>query len=369
MKLRAIDICCGAGGWACASRGLPIEWVAVADWAEDSLETWKINHRDAHPDCNLVCEDLSSWAGMQKVLDAAGHIDLVCGAIPCEQLSVARANRALKPGELEGCYSLIDTCFEMIRRVSPTYWVFEDVTAVEHHIPPPLIADMAYECRRINSKQFGPQARIRTFFGQFPQLAEPEQGPRTLGEIMRPGPHRTLSNLQKYERSKSRWYGGNKVRVQDPKKPGATVLSSQGGKGSRAERSGMVPVVRTLDVNQASPAVLNYSSRHERAALIPVRKPFAQKRLLDPANPAPTITKSCAHREIMDGMEQEMIRVIEWQEAALLQGFPTDYIFAASWSRTWKLIAQAIPVYVGRAILKGVVASVEARKEVKPAVV
>ena len=55
-----------------------------------------------------------------------------------------------------------------------------------------------------------------------------------------------------------------------------------------------------------------------------------------------------------------MVRVLEWQEAAALQGFPPDYIFAASWSRAWKMVAQAIPVQVGRAILQATVA--EARR-------
>lgn len=36
--LNAIDLCCGAGGWACAARGLPIRFVAVADLADDRIQ-------------------------------------------------------------------------------------------------------------------------------------------------------------------------------------------------------------------------------------------------------------------------------------------------------------------------------------------
>jgi len=46
------------------------------------------------------------------------------------------------------------------------------------------------------------------------------------------------------------------------------------------------------------------------------------------------------------------LRRLSLQEAAAVQGFPEDYLFAAAEQRAWKLIAQAIPIYVGRAILK-----------------
>ena len=47
-RLNAIDLCCGAGGWACAARDLPVRFVAVADLAADCLETWQLNHNAAH---------------------------------------------------------------------------------------------------------------------------------------------------------------------------------------------------------------------------------------------------------------------------------------------------------------------------------
>jgi site-specific DNA-cytosine methylase len=41
---------------------------------------------------------------------------------------------------------------------------------------------------------------------------------------------------------------------------------------------------------------------------------------------------------------------------ASLQGFPDDYVFVTNSSarRALKMIAQAIPIYVGRAILKAI---------------
>lgn len=51
----------------------------------------------------------------------------------------------------------------------------------------------------------------------------------------------------------------------------------------------------------------------------------------------------------------------QFTEAAALQGFPGDYVFVSTPDRAWKMVAQAIPIPVGRAILEAIVA--EQRKE------
>lgn len=418
-RIRALDLCCGAGGWACAARGLPIDWVAVADWSADCLETWTLNHGADHPACQILAIDLSKADGVDAAVKAVGKkgIDLIVGAIPCEQLSTARGNKPLKAGELAGVHDLIDRCFEMVKRLAPRWWCFEDVIGVEAHLPGPLVCGLPYDCRRIWSDAYGPQKRLRTFFGSFPELAPPEPGPRTLGEVLRPGPYRTLSNAKQFQRSRSKWYGGEgprKMRVQDTDRAAATVITASNGRSN--ERGIMVPLARVEDAGEPSPTIADFGSRHERGALVEVeRDPFgrecpqrtdepartvvsghgdrghpvemlptsrerpqnldvparavvayrngdelpvplgAQARRLSAEEPSATLTESfrCDEREVADAGP---VRVMEWQEAALVQGFPPDYVFAASWSRTWKLVAQAIPVYVGRAILKGIVA-------------
>lgn len=42
--IRAIDLCAGAGGWACAARGLPITIVAAVDFWRPACETYRLNH-------------------------------------------------------------------------------------------------------------------------------------------------------------------------------------------------------------------------------------------------------------------------------------------------------------------------------------
>jgi site-specific DNA-cytosine methylase len=56
----------------------------------------------------------------------------------------------------------------------------------------------------------------------------------------------------------------------------------------------------------------------------------------------------------MDDQVPGRKRQLEWQEAALAQGFPADYLFYGSPTRVAKMIGQAIQIDLGRAILKAI---------------
>ena len=59
---------------------------------------------------------------------------------------------------------------------------------------------------------------------------------------------------------------------------------------------------------------------------------------------------------IFDGLRR---RKLTFVEAALLQGFPSDYLFVASERGAWKQVGQAIQIDCGRAILREIVAEAE----------
>ncbi len=300
-ELNAIDLCCGAGGWAVAARGLPIRWVAVADWAEDCLETWRVNHQIAHPDCALCRVDLAMSEGRDAVVTAIGthRIDLVVGGIPCEELSTARGNAPLACGELDRLHALIDGTLELVRHLEPRWWALEDVIQIERHLPAPI--ELGYEIpyRRIEAADFGPQRRLRTFLGRFPDpanFADPD-APRVVGPCLIDGPHQTIPRAESYIRTD--WgrdagrVGRDKIRVLDPARESWTVLGAI-SRGSRQRRNHCV--------------------------------------------------------DAGDGR----IRLLDWREAARLQGFPSDYLFAAPLRRTEKMVGQAISIFVGRAILQAI---------------
>lgn len=306
-SLSAIDLCCGAGGWAAAGRGLPIRWIAVADWAEDCLETWRVNHQRFHLDCALCRVDLATAEGREKLVMAIGahRIDLVVGGIPCEELSTARGNVALRDGELDRLHALIDGVLGLVRRLRPRWWAIEDVVQIERHLPPPIDLGHDVPRRRIEAGFYGPQRRLRTFLGRFPDpaaFADPD-APRSVRECLMDGPHMTIPHYERYERTD--WgrgagrVGNDKIRVLDPDSPSWTVMGAI-SRGSRQRRNFCIE------------------------------------------------------------MEDGRLRRLDWHEAARLQGFPTDYLFAAGLGRTEKMIGQAISIFVGGAILRAIVAEYEA---------
>lgn len=294
--LRAVDLCCGAGGWAAAARGLPITWVAVADIAPDCIETWRVNHSEYEPGCRAITCDLSTEDGAKQVIDAAaGGVDLVVGGIPCEQVSVARPGPA-DSAAIDDWHRLIDRCLHIVDVLQPTYWAIEDVIQIEKHLPPPLFHGYEIPLRRINAAAYSAQQRVRTFLGSFPEPAAPEVGPRTLADVLRPGPHLIISGAERYEGA---WalngqlsLGSTKIRLLPPDKPCPTITTSIGLRGGRHKRQFTV-----------------VDDRGRR-------------------------------------------RMLSWQEAAAVQGFPGDYLFVGGITRAQEMIGRAIPIPVGRAILR-----------------
>lgn len=295
--LTAIDLCCGAGGWAVAARGLPIRWLAVADIAPDCLEVWRLNHESEHPDCARLAVDLSTAEGIDAVrqaalerLDGAG-LDLIVGGIPCEQVSPLRGATPLKPGALDEWHALIDRALGLVRYFAPRWWSIEDVIQIERHLPTAIDLGWHVPYQRIEAADFGPQRRLRTFLGRFP-TPRPAPGPRTLGECLLPGPHRAVLHPERYEQTTRGRVGNDKIRALDPAEPSPTVCSQ--------------------------------------------------------------LTRGCRQRRNWAVREGGRVRLLSIAELARVQGFPADYLFAPQHSRMEQMVGRAIPIPVGRAILEAI---------------
>jgi site-specific DNA-cytosine methylase len=277
-KLRALDVCCGAGGWAIAARGLPIEIVEAVDMAEDCLETYRYNH----PETKATRMDVTElkWKRFEG-------INLVLGGIPCEQVSPARRGlfRKPKPGTLEKWHALIDSVLDGIKLVNPEFWALENVIQMRRHLPPLTPFWI------VNAANYCGQSRKRMFAGKFPT---PLRGvdESTLSDYLRPGPYVIPSHVVGME------------------------CRPQGQHLGFEHRIG-----RLLNPRLKSPTVIKYTKRLQDVSI-----------------------------ELPGGRR----RVMQFTEAAVLQGFPDDYVFVATQDRAWKMVAQAIPIPVGRAILEAI---------------
>jgi site-specific DNA-cytosine methylase len=177
MKIiTAIDVCAGAGGWACAARGLPIKILSAFDREQDALDTYGINHPGVECiNCDVTTQDFSRWAG----------VDLILGGIPCEQLSVIRNNTPRTRAEMRGFKALLKRFLSLPEELGAAHWCYEEVIQVRHHLPrrTPFII--------INSQAFSAQARIRAYLTNIPSPALPSiPDGRLLQNHLRAGPHR-----------------------------------------------------------------------------------------------------------------------------------------------------------------------------------
>lgn len=274
MTLRAIDVCSGAGGWAVAARGLPIRITHAFDRDADHLATYAYNHPGVETvQCDVIEYDFSNLAG---------EVDLVLGGIPCELLSPARANVRPSEEDMTRFHVLVDRCLDIPGIVGAAYWCYEDVIGIEKHLQP------FTPSFRLNSAEYSPQRRNRTFVGNCP-APSPGANEGILADCLRPGPYRLNQKLIDRPARRTLCY-----KSEDP----AYYPWAPSGK---------------------SPTVIGLSSRHDNYAAI------------------------------VDG---DLVRQLEWQELAALQGFPNDYVFIGSLTKVVKQISQAVQIDTARAILK-----------------
>lgn len=284
-ELIAIDLCCGAGGWGCAARGLPIRIGLAVDLWDVACTTYRLNH----PQTQVLCADIRKSETQEAVkhfarsIDPAQHRLIVLGGIPCEWLSSYRNLVPVEAAKRESERATLDAALALAQGVEPRWWCLEDVKQIVKELP------ILTPWREINSQRYSAQRRKRAFVGDFPQ---PELGECTqvLADKIRPGPYRI----------------GRRLLGRTPQTHGTFTKTAT--LGAWLDRKG--------------PTVLTTCSRRD-----------AEIAIVDDSLPG--------------GM-----RNIEWQESAVLQGFPEDYLFYGSPSDVMKQIGQAVQIDTGRAILR-----------------
>ncbi len=200
--LKTIDLCSGAGGWACAARGLPIDIIMAVDLWPAACTTYQLNH----PATEVVCGDLRDEAMRAKVLHAAARhkVDLIVGGIPCEWLSTYRVLQKVKKEELAAQRATLDYCLGLVKAVNPRFWCLEDVKQLAAHLP--LMTPWV----ELNSKYWGGQRRKRIFVGDFPPPSRPPADDpgrqKLLRDYVRPGPYRIGKRAHERIPQKSRTF-------------------------------------------------------------------------------------------------------------------------------------------------------------------
>lgn len=149
MKLKVIDLFCGAGGFSEGFTQAGLEIILGVDSWEDAIKSYRENQK-----CDGWIRDIRDITTLPKC-------DVIIGSPPCQCFSGANVKRRSGNGtkQDEEGVKLVREFERIIKLNKPTYWVWENVEAVKRFYPQAFI---------INAFDVGvPQKRKRAFIANF----------------------------------------------------------------------------------------------------------------------------------------------------------------------------------------------------------
>ena len=299
--LTSIEVCAGAGGQALGLEMAGFEHVALVEYEKDYCDTLKRNR----PNWNVICGDIRDFDGLQYRF----QVDLLAGGVPCPPFSVA--------GKQLGAEDERDLFPEMLRLVGeicPKAVMIENVRG---------FLDPVFEGYRKNIfeqlDKLGYKAKIKLL--QASDYGVPQLRPR----IVIIGIRKDIRKEFEYPES----------RPAETKTVGETLgdlMKEKGWDGAEAW-------IRKAD--KIAPTIVGGSKKHGGPDLGPVRARKAWMELgvdgLGVANEAP--------EKEFQGNPRLTPRMI-----ARIQGFPDDWDFGKRKTAACRMIGNAFPPPVAKAV-------------------
>ena len=298
--LTCVEICAGAGGQALGLEMAGFSHIALVEYEEEYCEVLRANR----PEWNVICADVHNFDGTQY-----RGVDLFAGGVPCPPFSVA----SKQLGE-EDERDLFPEAIRLIREISPRAVMLENVRGFldpkfdeyrEHILQ--SIRDLGYavSIKLLNACDYGvPQLRPRVIIvgirndetGVFSFPPGRADDAPTVGEVL------------------------------------GDLMGANGWEGTEEW---------VKKANKIAPTIVGGSKKHGGPDLGPVRARIAWAELgvdgLGVANDAPAPG--------FDGMPKLTKEMI-----ALIQGFPPEWGFGKKKTAACRMIGNAFPPPVARAV-------------------
>jgi len=328
--MKAIDIFCGAGGATLGMVQAGLDVVLSIDNWNDACQTHKINF----PNIEILNKDI-----MQLDIDTLPKVDFIWGSPPCVDFSVANVKRDPSRGMI-----LVNKFFEIVERLKPKWFVMENVKGVLEHIK-----DRPYKKVILDSANYGvPQNRKRLFVGNF-NIPKPTHGP------------------------------SNQINLYNQRLlPFKTVKDALGLNGTIGQpvRSLRLPTLKEIrenpfqdpDINPRktdfpSPTITRKGLLFTDIFMLPTAHRNTGKN--EPKVPRPIDRPSYTidSRGIIIGIRGKGNKVKQFkeyrrlsvQECAILQGFPSDFVFYGSMSSQYKQVGNAVPPPLVKSIVEATI--------------
>lgn len=330
MRIKAIDLFCGAGGVSQGLRKAGYEVLLSIDIEPVAIETYKLNH-SKHTQ-NILCEDIKKLTA-KRIFELTGlkkgELDLLAGCPPCQGFSSMRT----KNGKFEINDSRNDLVFEFLRiakSLRPKAIMMENV--------PALAKDQRMIKVLDELKKLGYYIDDKTV--QIVNIADfgvPQRRRRMVLSTSRLNKF-TLEIPTIKKKTVRETIGGKKALP----KPGESGDPLHDWKTKRTKEMEEYFTVLPKDGGSRKDTPKEYWRPCHIKSPNSFRDVYGRMKWDDVA---PTITGGCDNPSKGRFIHPEENRAITLREAALLQSFPKHYKFATSKGKTSValMIGNALP--------------------------
>lgn len=316
----AIDVFAGCGGLTTGLKMAGFSVVAAIEIDEKARHTYALNH----PEALLVGRDVRHVTGqhlMSEIGIARGDLDLLAGCPPCQGFSTIRRRNKMRAAK-DARNDLIDDFSRLAIELQPKLIMMENVPGLEQYekfeVFLKLLEKHGYQVTYgvVNVADFGVAQRRRrlillaSILGK-PQLSKPTSGVVTVQEA--------IGRLPQAGQSGDPVHDLPEMRSERIK---ALIRHIPKDGGSRHS----LPESMQLACHKKSDGFNDVYGRMKWNDL------------------APTITGGCTNPSKGRFLHPAEDRAITLREAAILQGFPTDYKFDVSHGK------EALSLMIGNAL-------------------
>ena len=320
-ELKALDLFCGGGGLSEGFEQAGYDIVAGVDVNEDFLPTFERNHDGAR----AIQADLGSVdpaALYQEHGIDVDEIDVVIGGPPCKGFSIAGKR---DPDDKRN--NLVDRFIDHVAHVQPAMFVMENVPGIKSMKDGRVITsiqqryeEIGYSVRHetLNAADFGvPQTRKRVFFIGRADGEAPTFPDRT----HRPSEQATL--------------GGQALEPYATVREAIVEKDVSGLPNHEKTDHSDDMVERIGDVDPGDGLYESYGDSWRR---------------LKPDEPSHTVKEN--HNAPFIHPVQDRVGTV--RECAILQSFPDDFVFEGPKSKQLKVVGNAVPPRLARAIAEAI---------------
>ena len=359
LPLYAVDIFSGAGGLTTGLKAAGFRVVAGVEIEQHAISTFKVNHPETH----IFKQDVTSVTGEDLVSETGGHgIALLAGCPPCQGFtSLTSKYRRTDPRN-----QLIIELARLIEESKPQTLMMENVPGLE------LKGESLFNdfVRRIKAAGYIPEWRVL----QVADYGIP-QSRRRLVLLAGRGFHVPIPNAT---HSKTEANGLPKWRtVRDVIENMPPPITMGELKGSKESGDHDWHVVRELSIQNQRRLRHAKPGTHWRKIPKRLRPDCHQDKKAGFSNVygrmkwdevSPTITAGCTTLSKGRFGHPDENRTLSAREAAILQTFPSDYVFSSPYMEyVCSMIGNALPCDFAEVLAKSCAAAIRQHfQTVKP---